>query len=51
VPQAKGDCRQVAFAFGKVRKDAKFTFAKANYFVSLHFEKVNNYDTRRLSVV
>ena len=24
---------------------------KANYFVSLHFEKVNNYDTRRLSVV
>ena len=39
------------FAFGKVKKDMKFTFVKANYFVSLHFEKVNNYDTRRLSVV
>lgn len=44
-------CQYAIFAFGKVKKDVKFTFAKANYFVSLHFEKVNNYDTRRLSVV
>ena len=48
MPHAKGDYLLVSFAFRKAKKDTKFTFVKANNFVSLHFEKVNNYDTRRL---
>ena len=39
----------IKFAFIKVKNDIIFTFRKVKICVSLHFEKVNCYDTRRLS--
>ena len=41
VPQAKGDCRQVAFAFWKVQKDAKITFAKAKKMLKTVFKNID----------
>lgn len=32
------------FAFAKVKNNMKNTFVKVNFCVSLHFEKVNQYD-------
>ena len=43
---ADGCCN---FTFAKVKNSTKNTFVKVNFCVSLHFEKVNQYDARRLS--
>lgn len=40
-------CRN--FTFAKVKNNIKNTFVKVNFCVSLHFEKVNQYDARGLS--
>lgn len=37
------------FTFAKVKNNMKNTFVKVNFCVSLHFEKVNQYDARGLS--
>lgn len=37
------------FTFAKVKNNMKNTFVKVKIYVSLHFEKVNCYDARRLS--
>lgn len=37
------------FTFAKVKNNVKNTFVKVNYFISLHFEKVNKNDAGRLS--
>lgn len=43
---ADGCCN---FTFAKVKNNTKFAFVKVNFCVSLHFEKVNQYDARGLS--
>lgn len=43
---ADGCCN---FTFAKVKNNMKNTFVKVIFCVSLHFEKVNQYDARGLS--